>query len=348
MRRATGPRYFGPYQHGEKWRVHVVTGSGRERKTACEAFTTRALAEAFIAGARDETKGVTVRQAVDSFLEYKRARGLEAATIESYENRLWRLLGLPANANRPIRYVLTRGADLYAASVGCAADTHINGLIVGRMWGAWCVSQRLLAKNPFAAVETIGRKRKGSTKPRLTVDESRKLEAHCFADGGDQDRVLTYGYMMLGKRADELARLEVRDLDDNGWLLRIRKAKTEASVGAVAIPEQLREMLLGLAHGKAPDAPLFVNQSGERMSRFVARARVMATCKAAGVPVLPPQALRRTFTDNASRQGIALRTIAEMTGHGTPAVTRRSYISPERVASDQVERNLRVIAGGRK
>ena len=317
-----------------------------------------------------------MKGAVDAFLKWKaEAKGAVASTIANYSHRLRALLALPENDTRPIRWLVQRGADLYAASltkkagtVTRANDTHINGLAVGRMFGAYCVKQKMLKSNPFADVEPVGKRNRGSNKPRLTVNESRQLEAHCLADPTDPDRVLTYAYMMLGKRASELARVTVRDLDDDGWLLRITKAKTDTSVGSVPVPERLREMLLGLARARVKTAEpvaiaaeilvpterstavfLFTQRDGtEPMSRFTARDRVRAVLKAAGVPVLPPQALRRTFTDNAGRQGIALTTIAEMAGHTSVAVTRRSYIGSDVVEAAAVERHLKVMQGGKK
>jgi integrase len=344
--RRDGVKVYGPYERGNLWRVHVVTTSGGARTTAYESFDTLAEAEAFIDGARDEAQGVTLRMAVDEFVDEKKRSGLAATTIENYEHRLWRLLGLPKTATRPVRWVSLRGPELYKASIGTgAADTHINGLNVGRMWGNWCVEQKYLRANPFAKVKKVGRKRKGSTKERLSVDESRRLEAHCFANAGDQDCVLTYGYLMLGKRASELVRLRVCDLDDNGWMVRILDAKSAASIGSIPVSPELREMLIGLAKGRAPDARLFVNLNGRPMTRYVARDRVKAVLKAAGVTVMPPQALRRTFVDNANRQGVALRTIAEMAGHTSTAVTERSYMSPDQKQAGLVERNLKAVRG---
>lgn len=345
-RKQDGIRIYGPYQHGEQWRVHEVETSGGRRHTTYHCFETIDEAEAFINAASGEAQGDTVKSAVDAFLDAKRRRGLADVTIDNYEHRLNRLLGLPKNGNRPLRWVRDRGDQLYQASVFGAGDTHINGLNVGRMWGNFCVKQRMLRANPFADVEAVGRKRHGSTKERLSVNESRKLEAYCCAHADEQDCVLTYGYLMLGKRASELAGALVRDLDDDGRLLRIRKAKSVASVGSIAVPEVLREMMLGLAEGRALDAPLFANTSGEPMSRYSARDRVRAVTKAAIGREVPPQELRRTFTDNAGRQGIALKSIAEMTGHTSPSVTRRSYIGRDVVDAAAVERNFKVLAGG--
>lgn len=339
-------RVYGPYPKGNIWRVHIVTTSEGRRRTNYRSFESLELAEEWINTASGEAPSETVRTVVDLFLEAKRKRDLSPFTIENYEFRLVRLLGLPRNANRPLRWLLERGADLYQASVFGAGDTHINGLNVGRMFGNWCVKQKMLRANPFANVEAIGRKRHGSTKDRLTVNESRQLEAYCCQHADNPDCVLTYGYLMLGKRASELAGVTVRDLDDEGRLLRIRKSKTTASVGSIPIPELLREMLLALADGKSLDAPVFVNLDGRQLSRYGARDRVRAVTKAAIGREVPPQELRRTFTDNAGRQGIALRTIAEMTGHTSPTVTKRSYIDRDVVEASAVRRNLQVLQGG--
>lgn len=354
MRRDNDWRAYGPYKHGDLWRVHYVRRKDDgKRETKYSTHAGRTAADLELAGARDETQGTTVMQAVDAFLDKKRDGGLVESTIDNYRFRLRMMLGLPANAERPIRFVVKRGVELYAAALvkvdkRRANDTQLNGLGVARMWGAYCVKEKLLKANPFADVERVGRKRRGADKSRLTVNESRQLEAFCFEHSHNPDCVLTYGYLMLGKRASEIVGATVRDLDDDGRLLRIRKAKTAASVGTMTLSPELREMLMSLAKDRPANAHLFVNQSDEPMSRFVARVRVKAICKAAGVPELPPQALRRTFTDNASRQGIALTSIAEMVGHTSTAVTRRSYASADQLDAAQVERNFKVIQGGQR
>jgi len=82
---------------------------------------------------------------------------------------------------RPVRALNHRGAELYAAAQvkpngkPRAADTHQDALSVAKDFGAFCVEQRWLRVNPFAEVEPVGRKVEGADKPRLTVDESRRL-----------------------------------------------------------------------------------------------------------------------------------------------------------------------------
>ncbi len=283
-------------------------------------------------------------QAIEAFLEAKRAKGLESSTLESYEDRLALLLG-PVGA-RPLRAVAARGAELYtAAQVGRAADTHRNALAMGRMWGRWCVKQRWLRADPFADVDPVGRKTVGADKSRLTLDESRQLQAYCHAHAGDDPgAVLTLAYLLLGPRASEMVGRVIRDLDDGGRLLWIGKTKTRAGRRRLLVPPELVPLLLQLAAGRPGDAWLFVHPdrrikrgrsaAGAPWSRSVAYGHVRRVCKAAGVPELPPQALRRTQATLAMGAGATGLQVAIQLGHevgGAPAVTESAYIGRDAV-----------------
>ena len=110
-------------------------------------------------------------------------------------------------------------------------------------------------------------------------------------------------------------------------------------------------MLLKLAAGRPPDAPLFVRPDGVRWSRYIARRRVREALEHAGVTVLPPQALRRTHATLATEAGESALAVARQLGHATgaaPAVTGRSYVGRDAAVAAQGDRALRVIQGGRR
>lgn len=348
MRRSNEPRIYGPYKHGDSWRLHVVTGSGGGRKTTYRSYSTRAEADAALAGARSQAQGTTVKQAVDALLEQMRAAGNAEGTVETAEYRLWHFFGLPGNANRPLRWLMRRGDELYAAAqVKRSADTHQAELALAKQLGILCVKRRWLRDNPFAAVEPVGRKRHGSTKPRLRVDESRRLFDYCLARLDDQRAVIALAYLLLGARASELVRRSVRDLDDGGRLLWIERTKSIAGARKLAIPEELRFALLTLAKGKKPEAPLFTREDGRRATRHWAYHHVRRICDEAGVPRLSPQALRRTQTDMATEAGETSIAVARHLGHASTAVADRSYRDREVAATARTERALAVITGGR-
>ena len=346
MRREQQERIYGPYEHGDQWRVHIVTGRGDGRKTVYKTYPTRARAEAFIAGARDEAQGRSVRASVDAFLERMRAQGRGAGTVETAEHRLWMLLGLPANGERPLRWLNGRGTELYTASqVGHAVDTHRAALSLGKRFADWCVTQRWLRDNPFAAVEAVGHKRRGADKPMLRVDEARKLTATCLALSTKPEAVAVLTALLLGVRASEVIKRNVRDLDDGGRLLWIGVAKTDAGRRYLVVPELLRPLLLDLAADRSGDAPLFVDSCGERPTRDWMHYHVDALCKRAGVPQVGPHGLRRTHATLATEAGSTGPVVAAQLGHTTPVVTNTSYIQPAVLRASQSDRALRAITG---
>ncbi len=348
MRRSNEPRIYGPYEHGEIWRLHVVTGSGGGRKTIYRVYPTRALAEAAVKGARDQAQGTTVSMAVKAFLEGRRASGCKESTILTAEYRLAHILGQPRNDERPLRWLANRGMDLYTASqAGHAPDTHQGELVIARQFGAFCVAKRWMRANPFERVEPVGRKTHGADKARLTVDESRKLLGHCHDLGIDPCAVITIAYLLLGPRASELVRRDVRDLDDGGRLLWIDRTKTRAGTRRLGVPDELRPLLLALAEGRASDAPLFVDADGKRPSRHWANYHVKRLCAAAKVPVVPPQALRRTQATLATDAGMAGLEVSRHLGHENTGITRQSYLDRNATADARTERAAKVF-GSRK
>jgi integrase len=212
-----------------------------------------------------------VTMAIDQYLEVRRASGLLPKTLDTY--RQWLRTLLAPVINRSIRAVIGRGDELYAEAQGIRrADTHRNFLVVGRMWGRFCVRRGLLTESPFAGVDPAGRRTVGADKSRLTVDESRRLYAWCLERRGEPSAVLTLGYLLLGTRAGELCRRDVRDLDDGGRLLWIGRTKTQAGTRRLRVPDELAEALLELATGRPGESPLFRDANDNRMSRDLGHA----------------------------------------------------------------------------
>lgn len=340
-------RAHGPYRHGKKWRVHFVSGSGGNRTTTYEVFASRADAQKCYDDATDEAQGLTVGATVTAYLDVKRAQGRAPLTLIAYEGRLRTLLS--DYLKRPVRSIQNRGAELYAAVLdGRSADGHQNILTAGRLWAKWCVKQRWLRANPFAEVEPIGQRVHGADKIRLTIDESRRLEAWCVAHPRDQDAVLTLGYLYLGTRNTELARERcIRDLDDDGRLLWIGKTKSKAGRRKLLIPEALGDLLRRLVAGRPSDAPIFTDSNGNRMGSDTARKRVRKVCAAAGVTVVPPQGLRRTQASLATEAGETALAVARHLGHAGTQVAEQSYIERDAAVAAQGKRALQAIRGAR-
>jgi integrase len=352
-------RIFGPYEHGDLWRLHYVRGSGKARRTTYESFASRAEADVAKEASDSIAQGITVSVAFKAFLDAKRAKGVAPSTLTAYEDMLNAIIG-HAMA-KPVRYLVARGEELYTrcqtwppghrwAGEERAVDTHQNALRRARDFARFCIKRKWLRVNPFADVEPVGKRVVGADKVRLTTDESRRLDEWCRDHADNKYAVLTLAYLLLGMRASELCLRCVRDLDDGGDVLRIGKTKTASGQRGLRVPEDLRVMLLALCEGRPADAPIFVNDSGRRLSRSHACRRVQQICEAAKVTKVGPQGLRRTNSSLAAEVSETPLAIARHLGHATgaaPAVTTRAYVDRGSVATARVERVLRVIQGGR-
>jgi integrase len=132
-----------------------------------------------------------------------------------------------------------------------AASAAVRGLRrihAGRQHPRLVVKRKWRRSNPFAEVEGVGPVGRGADKPRLTVDESRRLQGYCHAHAAtDLGAVLTLAYLLLGPRASELVRRNVRDVDDGGRLLWIGATKTTAGRRRPLVPDELAVYLAAIA-----------------------------------------------------------------------------------------------------
>jgi len=161
--------------------------------------------------------------------------------------------------------------------------------------------------------------------------------------------------LLLGLRSRELLDRVVRDLDDQGWILVIRKGKTKRSNRKVRLAPEIREQLQGLAEGRRPHDPLFparerkeerLKGGGFHYSTWL-NDQVKAFCDKAGVPVVCVHGLRGTHASLAEEAGETAEAVAAALGHTSPKVTHDHYTMPDVVAEKQRKRALKVLEGGR-
>lgn len=349
-----GERVHGPYRHGNRFRVHLVRDDGA---TSRHSFATHAEAIRFAEASRGETHGVTVKDAVDAYLKAMADRGLKFTTRERAEYRLDEMLNLKTNGQRSIRWLASRGRELYETARGritrmgkpAAVDSHRAALSVAGMFGRFCVEQNWLRKDPFDGVKGVGRRKRG--KAQLRVDEGRKLIDLLVAEGAKPEAVAVLAVLVLGPRASEVVDRDVRDLDDDGRLLWIPDSKTEAGKRTLEVPEVLRAPLLALAKDRIGASPLFVkarNRGSEKATRHWLLHHCKRYCKLAGVPVITTHGLRGTHGSTAKRGGATGEIVAAQLGHASPAITHAAYVRPEATQAAQSAAVLSVLQGGRR
>jgi integrase len=192
-------------------------------------------------------------------------------------------------------------------------------------------------------VEGVGKRRKG--KPQLRIDEARKWRAKALelASGGESGAVAALMCLLMGLRTSEVVERVVRDVDDDGRLLWVPEAKTEAGRRTQEIPEELQPFLLQLCEGKSPEDRLLGRHWRDWPCKWTRRI-----CRLAGVPEVSAHGMRGLHATLAEEQGATAQMVVKALGHESIKTTHGHYTQPSAVANARQKRTLTVIGGGRR
>lgn len=351
-RRDRKPGIFGPYQHGNRYRIVVRNERG---EGSAESYPTRQEAES---RKRTLTKGLaaltgekTVTDAIDAYeLQHlKRTRENKPGSVTTTLHRLH--LFFAPFADEPIghltparcaaRYVEISAYTFKAPRTGnpLAASTHRNVLAEAKTFARWCIGQHWIKVSPLAAIQGVGKRKRG--KAQLRIDEARRwlLVALDWASSADDTRregavaaMLTLG---IAERCGEIVNAVVRDVDDDGRLLWVPDAKTEAGKRVLELPAFLQADVKRLCRNKLPSAPLF--GLGGHRDRAYPRKWVQRICVAAGVPKVTAHGMRGLHATLAVRRGSTAHTVAAQLDAGAPAAPAGQSVA---AALDAARANL--------
>jgi integrase len=328
MARKRSDRVHGPYRHGGRWRVVVVRRNGARD---VRSFATEDEAKALVRSVTRTIDGsLVVKEAVELYEAWLATTGIKPVSVTSARDRLDRALG-PYFA-QPVSLVATKGKLVYqtlraAKKPGTekpyAVATHRNTLMTLRHWGAFLVEHGHLKANPFTAVKPVGRPNRG--KKQLRVTEARVLVETCLRHlaAGDLKALQPLLALFLGLRASEVADLECRDIDDDGRLVWVADAKTEAGRRYIEAPLMLRPTLAALAvgpDGRTKEGPLLPGAS-----RFTVLHQVRRFCRLAKVPPITAHGLRGTHATLATSAGATAELVMAALGHTSTEVARLHY-----------------------
>jgi site-specific recombinase XerD len=223
---------------------------------------------------------------------------------------------------------LVRGYVAGLSEGGAAPRTSARKLAALRALFSSQREHSQLAQSPADLVSTPKR---SSSLPKVikASDLARMLE-----------RIPTHGVLELrdramfelayacGLRAQELASLEVGDVELDGEQVRVegKGGKTRVlPVGETALEclrdylERARPALAATAGGRT----LFLSRSGRPLSTSDLRRRLTLWCRRAGLPPgYSPHALRHSFATHLLDGGADVRTIQELLGHSSVSSTQ--------------------------
>lgn len=314
-------RAHGPYQHGQRWRVVVVSAGTR----VVTSYETEGEAKAVVDAVKREiaTGDRTIDQAIDEYeLELKQRRGEDKKA--SVYTTLARLRALMPNRGRSVVSLsAARCAELYAkySTSGAAVDTHRNSLAEAKTWGRWMVKQGWMRRNPWEGVEGIGRRKKGE-KPQLRIDEARDWlrVAMVRADDGEDGAVAAMVALLCGLRSGEIVELRARDVDDGGRILWVADSKTPTGRRRLLVPDVLKPYLIECKRGKLPLAYLLGAHDRGWPTDWVKRL-----CALARVPIVTAHGQRGLNGTLAMDAGVSGVAVAASLGHASVSTTVTHY-----------------------
>lgn len=337
-----------------RWRVHVFDGRATTKhsfKTEGEAEKARTKFLAELSSLRERT----VEDLIVEHLHYlRRVRGIREESLRVKEVSFRRFfegtIGLFARS-----ITVSKAEELYRAlserplpkTGKPAADaTHQGDLRKVRSLYRWALSRGLVAANPFAAVELIGRAKRG--KRQHTVDQAKqyvRAALQRFEDENDRLALASVIVLTTGGRASEVMLRTVGEVDRGGTTIHVRErdgsvegeqpatAKNERAKRELRIAVPLVPYILALVAGRPPHALLFRDAGTKpRTATTVLRKKVHQICRAEGLPIVTTHSfrgLRATLEYKHSRDSGAT---AELLGHSDFKMTEGAYLDP-RIAS---------------
>lgn len=142
----------------------------------------------------------------------------------------------------------------------------------------------------------------------------------------------------------------VRMYDDEGnfeYNVVIGKAKTENSIRDIPFSNEISIMLkkLKLKNGGLDKDFVFLSAKGEQIKNDTLKKMHGIFCKRAGIKHIKFHALRHTFATRAIEQGIDVRTISDIMGHGDVSITLNLYVhTDENKKRDAIEKISKLIS----
>ena len=336
-------RVNGPYKDRDKWRIYLIDESGRKNMLFSTPEEAQAMKAKLEAHARHLTER-TVGQLVDEYHHYRlETRTVAPKTAEDIVRHLrdFLPLDLPILSLTPERaqrcYLTYAHRPNRRTGKPISAATHHWVLLLAKCFTKWLVKSGVLAINPFAQVEPIGKVSAG--KVQLTRDEAQQLSAHLVRryQAGDLAAVGVLMMLHLGLRQGEVSARVARDVDTSGQVLIIPYGKTAQARRRLRVPSWLQPLLRKVADGKAPDDLLFGTEGRRRKIQYWWR-KVGEYCDAAGVPRVCPHSLRGLHATLAIEEGNSGEAVARALGHTSFTMTAKHYASTDSVENARVHR----------
>ena len=277
-----------------------------------------------------------MRSTVESFLTYlKVERNASQLTLKSYREDLTALVEYLADESQHVpacSTITTQDLREYLAAVseaGYAKSSIARRLASLRSFFRFCQREERVQSNPAKPLRNPRRSRK--LPHLLSSQELEKLfnTPPATTSAGLRDRAILELTYSAGLRVSEVVGVNDADLYWDDGTVRIRgKGKKErlgmlGSHAVAAIRQWLRERVLAPDLQAKPDAPLFTNKFGRRLTSRSVERMLENYLKVSGLDIrTTPHSLRHSFATHLLDHGADIRSVQELLGHKSLATTQ--------------------------
>lgn len=258
-------------------------------------------------------------------------KGVSANTLQSYQRDIAQFLeycrqdGVTSLHQLDAAYLRTY-AD-FLAKEGRSPATVSREEASLRCFFRYLVGEGILRQNPAAGLHSAGLKR--SLPEILTGEEVELLFRQPSRTDfkGCRDRAMMEILYATGIRVSELVMLDVRDVNWDMRMLYCRGAQKCRTIPiypeAVTSVSQYLERAAQKFGPRGPESPLFVNCSGNRLTRQGFWKIIKMTAQRAGIQkCITPHTLRHSFAAHLLENGADLKSIQKMLGHADISSTQ--------------------------
>ena len=284
-----------------------------------------------MSGGNVEKGSCFVSELLDLYEEYlKTEKGASANTVSSYLRDMRQFQSAMDGQDTPLEEVLTQDVEHYAASLagkGKSAATVTRSIASIKSFYNCLMALGLAERNPAKGVVAAKVERK---LPQILTGKEVELFLEQPERGdlkGCRDRAMLELLYATGIRVSELIALDVNDLDLSAGVLRCASKGKERIIPVYqtavrALNEYLHQVRPQLVESPEETA-LFVNMSGERMSRQGFWKLIKFYQEKAGIEKdITPHTLRHSFAAHLLENGADLRSIQAMLGHADISSTQ--------------------------
>jgi integrase/recombinase XerD len=269
-----------------------------------------------------------ITETLSRFDEHLKACGFAQLSRASYARSMKKLCHYLEYSNNPMEVDQIRRDHLLEFLSNCEQQQEekrssiILRLLICKKFFGWLRQERMIAEDPAVTIPVPKEEKKAPRYASPQQIESLLNQPDITAPQGLRDRALLEVIYSSGLRISEALDLEIRDMNFEEGFIHVRngkggKART-VPVGATAKQWLSRYMVEGRKRLLSCSCTqiIFLNQSGERLSRQQAAAAVRAYARSAGLPAyVTPHLLRHCCASHMLQNGAGLPYIQEQLGH---------------------------------